>query len=349
MKSTARFDANTQKLMDMGNHNFYWDLQSIKESFSKLKTEKERVHYSREGFNKQMARFDSIPLWEEGAPDFNPAFERQNEPQMAFFPHAGKQPRGVVLISPGGGYNMKSTYEAFPVALRMVQAGYSAAVLDYRLKPYSPYISVKDIQRAIRVLRYRAAELNIEPDKIAVAGFSAGGNLSSMAAVHFDYGVEGALDPIDQVSCRPDAAIVGYGAFSQSSFPTKIPFLLYETPEQDEIDENALFELNMSGFQEVPFDDPQLKHKLYFSPEKHIRQNTPPFFLWQTNQQDDPRFVLNLAKELTDWGVPFELHCFPNGPHGLGLADGKGQPNPQMEHVMHWSQLAVEWLEDLQF
>lgn len=103
------------------------------------------------------------------------------------------------------------------------------------------------------------------------------------------------------------------------------------------------------GGQNVPFNDQQLKHKLYFSPEKNIRIDTPPFFLWQTNEQDEPRFVLELAKELTDWGIPFELHCFSHGPHGLGLADGRGQPNPPIEHVMHWSNLAIEWLIDLGF
>jgi len=332
----------------MAESNFNWADFFIDE-FIQLKTEKDKVHHIRKYFNKQIAIFDSIRLWEDGAPNFNPKFKLQNQPQMVFFPHADSQPRGVVLISPGGGYNVKSTYEAFPVALKIVEAGYSAAVLDYRLKPYSQYITVMDIKRAIRVLRYKAADLNIKPDKIAVAGFSAGANLSSMAAVHYDYGIENALDPIDQVSCRPDAAILGYGAFSQASYPTPIPFIRYETPNLDEIDENKEHEIDGAGFRSTPFNDLQLKHKLFFSPEKNIRIDTPPFFLWQTNQQDDPRYVLNLAKELTDWGIPFELHCFPNGPHGLGLADGKGQPYPKMDHVMHWSKLAAGWLEENKF
>lgn len=99
-----------------------------------------------------------------------------------------------------------------------------------QLKPYSQYISVQDIQRAIRLLRYKADDWNIKADHIAVAGFSAGANLSSMAAVHFDYGISDAEDPVDRVSCRPDAALLGYGAFSHASFPTKIPFVLFETP-----------------------------------------------------------------------------------------------------------------------
>lgn len=171
----------------------------------------------------------------------------KNQPQIAVFSHDSLEPRSMVLISPGGGYNVKSTYEAFPVALKMVEAGFSAAVLDYRLKPYSQYVSVKDIQRAIRLLRYKADERNIKADRIAVAGFSAGANLSSMAAVHFDYGIANAEDAIDRVSCRPDAALLGYGAFSQASSPTIIPFILYETPKEDEIDEDQLYSIDCRG------------------------------------------------------------------------------------------------------
>ena len=111
--------------------------------------------------------------------------------------------------------------------------------------------------------------------------------------------------------------MVAYGAFTDVSFPM--------------------------GFFHNPFKDAERAEKLYLAPEKNITADTPPFFIWQTNS-DDPRLSMQLAWELTDHGVPFELHCFPEGVHGLALADGNNDLDMKLPHLMHWSELCAEWL-----
>jgi hypothetical protein len=129
-------------------------------------------------------------------------------------------------------------------------------------------------------------------------------------------------DIMEHFSCRPDAAVIGYGAISFTSFP--------------------------SGFMKNPFIDKNKAEELYLAPEKNITIETPPFFIWQTNS-DDPRFSMYLAKELADYFIPFELHCFPDGIHGLALADGNNDLDEKIPHIMHWSTLCTEWLEGLGF
>jgi acetyl esterase/lipase len=270
-------------------------------------------------WNGVAARFKQIKLWENGTPGFVGSSDPlQTEPSVIFIPavDTGRR-RGTVIVAHGGGFESRTGCEGFNVADYFVTAGFNAAVLTYRIKPYTRYDAIADMQRAIRVLRARSGELGIT-QKVAVMGFSAGGMLSGNCATHFDYGSAEAADPAERFSCRPDAAVVAYGAFTQVSFP--------------------------GGFFDNPFTDEKRGDKLYLSIEKNISTETPPFFIWQTNG-DDPRLSMNLAWELTDHGVPFELHCFPDGAHGLALADGNNDLDTKILHLMHWSELCAEWLE----
>jgi acetyl esterase/lipase len=121
------------------------------------------------------------------------------------------------------------------------------------------------------------------------------------------------------------------------------------TTETSRFAGNGVIRGNVGSWLVSTFKDADRKHKVYFSPEKNIQPDSPPFFIWQTNQDDDPRQALMLAAELTDRGVPFELHCFPDGPHGMGLCDGKVLPYPGNSHAAHWIELAIEWLEEQGF
>jgi acetyl esterase/lipase len=80
----------------------------------------------------------------------------------------------------------------------------------------------------------------------------------------------------------------------------------------------------------------------------NLNANCPPFFIFQTHL-DDPRFAMNFGKALADYGIPFEVHTFANGGHGGGLYDGGCEHAPLQRHTARWADLAVEWLEDLQF
>ena len=209
----ALYENNTRILEQMSESGDFGN-QRIAAEMKDMHVEEDRVRYLKQIFNEYFARFETILLWESEAPDTNPEYEDQNQPQIAFFPAKEPAGSGVVLVAPGGGYNVKSIgFEGFPIVKKLTDQGISAAILDYRLKPYPLRVSLMDMQRAIRVLRSRAGELGIDPDHIAVHGSSAGGHLSSVAAVHYDRGNPESEDLVERFSCRPDAAVLSYGAF----------------------------------------------------------------------------------------------------------------------------------------
>lgn len=268
-----------------------------------------------------ISQLEQIPLWKDGAPGFDNRDPRQPQPSIIFVPAPNGACRGTIVVAHGGGFETRTGCEGIHVADFFNRAGFAVAILTYRLKPYTRMDAIADMQRAVRTLRARQTELGIS-DRIAVMGFSAGGMLSGNCATHYDRGNPDAADPIERMSCRPDAAVIGYGAFTSVSYP--------------------------QGMFKNPFTDEQRAEKLYLAPEKNITVDTPPFFIWQTNS-DDPRLSFILGKALTDAGVPFELHCFPDGVHGLALADGNNDLQLNIPHVAHWASLCAEWLEGLGF
>jgi acetyl esterase/lipase len=272
-------------------------------------------------WNTLSERFTLLPLWAEGAPGFDDRDPLQIQPNLIFVPSESAHRRGAIVVSCGGGFQSRTGCEAFHVADFFHRAGYAVAVLTYRLHPYTRLDALADIRRAVRVLRTREEEFCIN-GKIAVMGFSAGGMLSANCATQFDNGDPRAADEIERRSCRPDAAVVGYGAFSTVSFP--------------------------GGFFDNPFTDANRAESVYLAPERSVTTDAPPFFIWQTNG-DDPRHSLKLATALTECGIPFELHCFPDGAHGLALADGNNDLHSNLPHVAHWSMLCDEWLGSLGF
>lgn len=278
-------------------------------------------------WNDAIDRFAQIRLWEAGAPNFRPEETLQPQPSIVFVPAQGADTvRGTVIVAHGGGFSTRTGCEGIHVARYFVEAGFNAAILTYRLQPYSRYDAMDDMQRAIRLLRARREELGIT-DKVVCMGFSAGGMLSSNCATHYDLGNPQAEDPIERQSCRPDGAVLGYGAFAFCGLP--------------------------GGFFVDPFADqtrnPFVANKaelVYFAPEVNVRPDTPPFFIWQTNS-DDPRHSFTLGQALTAVGVPFEMHLFPGGVHGLALADGNNDLFMDVPHVAQWAPLCVTWLNGL--
>ncbi len=267
-------------------------------------------------WNSTIAQFEQIRLWDGQVPNWDDAVE-QPVPSLIFLPCRSETPRGTVIVAHGGAFVMRAGHEGFVTARRFLEFGLNVAVLTYRLVPYTRWDALADMQQAIRVLRSLRGQLHIT-DKVAVMGFSAGGMLSGNAATHFDPGDPDAVCPVARQSSRPDAAVLCYGAFAGSSYPGRV-------------------------LADDPFTDPNRMERVYFATEKNITVDTPPFFIWQTIS-DDPRHGLALAKELTDCGVPFELHLFPDGHHGVGLGDGNNDSGERFPHLAHWSMLAGEWL-----
>ncbi|MBP3940027.1 MAG: alpha/beta hydrolase [Christensenellaceae bacterium] len=260
-------------------------------------------------------------LWENGAPNFDPSYG-QRQPALYVYPEQNKdlQPRGAIIISAGGGYMFKSVWEAEPMARRFYEAGFQTFIIDYRVQPYSMEDSKNDMLRAVKYVRYYAEKFNIKPDKIAALGGSAGGMQSSFAATSFDYGIADSDDPIERVSSRADAIIYNYAAFTRVGLVAGAGTFSFEAQ----------------------------KERAKYSADVNLRHDSPPFFVWQT-VADDPRNACNFCARLTEYGIPFELHIFPEGPHGCGLADGGHRFAPYCRSTVRWSQMAIEFLEKLEF
>src|SRR4051794_10271741 len=206
------------------------------------------------------AEFTTIRLWQEGAPG-SPATKPQDEPEMYVKLPTGPSTGTSVVILPGGGYGaLAMTYEGLDVADWFGSFGVTAFVLKYRMHGtgHMHPIPMLDGQRAIRTVRARAAEWKLDPSRVGVLGFSAGGHLASTLGTHFEKGNTKSTDPIERVSSRPDFLILCYPVISLT-IPTahrgSIANLLGKSP------------------------DPELLHSL--SNETQVTPQTPPTFIFQ--------------------------------------------------------------------
>jgi len=261
-----------------------------------------------------------ILLWEGEIPGFRKEFG-QEEPWIIPYLVKGEAKRGAVVVCPGGGYTMKADHEGEPIALWLNSIGLSAFVLNYRVAPYQHPYPLMDVKRAIRTVRYHGEEWNIDPRRIGVLGFSAGGHLASTAGTLYDHGDPDAEDPIECMDSRPDAMVLCYPVITFGEFRHHGSMV------------------NLIG--EAPSDE--LRESL--SSEKNVTENTPPTFLWHT--ADDAAVPvensLMFASALSKCKVPFELHVFPHGRHGLGLAREEGLP------VAAWTELCRNWFKTIGF
>jgi acetyl esterase/lipase len=224
----------------------------------------------------------------------------------------------AVIVMPGGGYHWLATnHEGRQIANFLNAMGIDAFVLRYRLGPkYQHPVELGDAQRAIRTVRARATEFHVLPDKIGVLGFSAGGHLASTAETHFDAGNASATDPIDQVSSRPDFAVLCYPVISlvaDYAHGGSRENLLGKTPS------------------------PELVKSL--SNEFQVTKDTPPTFVWSSSTDDGvpPENSVAFYLALHKAGVSAELHVFAVAPHGVGLDLGDGS-------VGEWGYLLRNWL-----
>jgi len=239
-------------------------------------------------------------LWPAGAPGAL-GNEESDKPNLTIYLPASNGAQSGVVVCPGGGYGMLAVdHEGRQIAQWLNARGIAAFVLRYRLGPrYHHPVELGDAQRALRFVRFHAADYGVAPDKIGIWGFSAGGHLASTAGTHFDAGNAGATDPIDRLSSRPDFLILCY------------PVISFTTPYTHR---GSL--RNLLG--ESP--DPQLVASL--SNETQVTAQTPPTFLFHTDgdsgvpPENSVLFYLALRKA----GVPAEMHIYERGPHGVGLA-----------------------------
>jgi acetyl esterase/lipase len=259
-----------------------------------------------------------IPLWSGQAPGAQGTEDRDIPTITVYLPRTLREGTTAVIVCPGGSYvSLAMNHEGRQVASYLNSLGMIAFVLKYRLGPrYHHPVEIGDAQRAIRMLRAKAAEWRIAPDRIGIMGFSAGGHLASSASTHFDAGQANAADPMDRVSSRPDFSILGYPVISLSASWT------HQGSKKNLLGDNP---------------DPELVKSL--SGENAVTAQTPPTFIFQTNAdttvpaENSVYYYLALRKA----GVKAEMHIFQEGPHGVGL----GMYDPALSE---WPKLLSNWL-----
>ncbi|MDR1492140.1 MAG: alpha/beta hydrolase [Planctomycetaceae bacterium] len=266
----------------------------------------------------------TIALWENGAPNALGNEEKDKPRITVWFPDKEKAVDAAVVVCPGGGYGgLALDHEGKQIAEWYNSFGVTAAVLEYRHrgKGYGSPNPLLDVQRAIRTVRYNAKDWGIDPAKIGVMGFSAGGHLASAAGTHFDNAPKPenyASDAIDAVSARPDFMILCY------------PVILFDSPFTHRGSQNNLIGANATK---------DLTE--YYSSEKQTSEKTPPTFIFFTDEdkavpvENGIQFYLALRK----FKIPAELHVFQKGAHGLGLA--KGRAGNEI-----WPDLCKAWLKN---
>ena len=265
---------------------------------------------------------ETLALWPAGAPGAK-GTEPADVPTLTpYLPPKENATGASVIVCPGGGYSRLSEAEGRPVAEWLNGIGVAAFVLKYRLGPrYQHPAPLQDAARAIRTVRARAAEWGLDPERIGILGFSAGGHVASTIATHFDAGRADATDPIERVSSRPNVAILIYPVITMREKT------------------HAGSKKNLLG------DDPKPELVALLSNEEQVTKETPPTFLVHTsNDAAVPvENSLMFAAALRRAGVPFEFHLYERGPHGFALGTRGGVTNPVLAtwpaHCAYWLRL----------
>jgi acetyl esterase/lipase len=259
-----------------------------------------------------------IPLWTGAAPGALGTDEADIPVITVFLPRTVAAGTPAVIVCPGGGYvRLADNHEGRQVASFLNSLGVAAFVLRSRLGPrYHHPVELGDVQRAIRLVRARATAWNLDPARIGIIGFSAGGHLAMTASTMADGGNSGAADPIERVSSRPDYAVLGYPVISMTEAWThqgSKTALLGASPD-------ASLAAQLSG-------------------ERAVTKDTPPTFLFHTNADTTvpPENSIYYYLALRRASVPAELHIFEKGPHGVGLANDD-------DALSEWSTLLANWL-----
>jgi acetyl esterase/lipase len=256
-----------------------------------------------------------IELWPEGAP-YAQGNDLEDRPGITpYWVQNNGEKTPAVVVLPGGGYSHRAGHEGEPIAQWLNTLGITAFVLDYRVAPYQHPAPLADAQRALRYVRSQADAWNLDASRVGILGFSAGGHLASTAGTHYDAGNPEAEDPVERFGSRPDYMVLCYPVISLGEFRhdgSRVN-LLGQAPSEENI--------------------------RLLSNELQVTSDTPTTFIWHTS--DDGAVpvenALLFASALSRCKVPFELHSYMTGRHGMGLA--ADHPEAQT-----WPELCARWL-----
>ena len=258
---------------------------------------------------------DIIPYWNDKYVE-----AEQNAPRIPTIKAYMAGSDSAVIIFPGGGYAYRAQHEGEGYAKWLQSIGITSFVVEYRVDPYKHPAQISDAIRAVRYVRYYADKYGIDKNKIAVMGSSAGGHLAGSVSVHFDKEMYAKTDEIDNENCRPNATILCYPIID-------------------------MFEYRHDGSRQNLIGTPALHaDKEFMSLYKHVTESTPQAFIWHTStdQAVPVENSLMYADALSKVKVPFELHIYPVGLHGLGRAE-------DLPHVAQWTTSLENWLSLIDF
>ncbi len=258
---------------------------------------------------------ETITLWNGTIPFFLPDADTPNA-MHAYLIDADK-PRPAVVIFPGGGYSHRAYHEGEPIAQFYNAQGFQAFVVDYRVTPYRYPAAFADACRAIRLVRHHAAAGGVDPDRVFVCGFSAGGHLAGCTAVLPAPDVP--EDDLSDISAKPTGAVLCYAVNS------------------------GLKADGYTGSHENLLGDRYDELAEHLSLYRRVDEHTAPCFLWHTAEDQCVPLghCLKMADALHNHGIPVEVHVFPYGRHGVGLAD---DPDHYVPGVNRWAALSAEWI-----
>lgn len=268
----------------------------------------------------------TLPLWPEGAPGALGKEAKDVPTLTVFLPTPEKATGAAMVICPGGGYGHLADHEGSHYARWLNNQGIAGFVLKYRLgtSGYRHPAMLQDAARAIRTVRAGAAEWRLDTNRVGIIGSSAGGHLASTTITHWDLGNPGAADIIERQSSRPDLAILCYPVISLNNEYT------HKGSRQNLVGTNAPAELLVE-----------------LSAELQVNKKTPPCFIWSTMEDKTVPVEnsLTLAAALRRAGVPFDLHIYERGPHGIGL----GNKTFDAANFHPWTRDCEFWLRERKF
>jgi acetyl esterase/lipase len=265
-----------------------------------------------------------VPLWPDGAPGALGTNANDIPTLTAYLPDAANTTGAAMVICPGGAYMHLAPHEGNDYALWLNQHGVTCFVLKYRLgtSGYRHPAMLNDASRAVRWVRAHADEFKVDAHRVGIMGSSAGGHLAATLLTHFDAGDANAADAIERQGSRPDLGVLCYPVISMGEFTHKgsKESLLGKNP------------------------DPELVQLL--SNELQVTINTPPCFLWTTFEDTAVPIenTLLFAAALQRNHVPFDLHVYQKGGHGMGLKDKPPFANPHP-----WAGDCLFWLKVQKF
>ena len=262
----------------------------------------------------------TIKLWPGDAPQAKGSACEDIPTLTILDPQPGHDNGSAVVVLPGGSYvGLAANLEGRQVADWFTARGFRALILQYRLSSngYLLPVPLLDARRAIQTVRARAADYHIDPNRIVIIGFSAGGHLAALASTQFVDGKPEAEDPIERVSSRPNFTVLGY------------PWIGAISSDTSHLSYCKLFNV-MDRCEEL---------RKAYSPDLFVTKDTPPTFWFHTfNDETVPVDQgLRYYEALVKAGVPSEAHIFANGPHGTGL----GKSDPALDQ---WPNLLEIWL-----